>query len=115
MRNTIRGLVLGVCVLAASNSYAAIFGTVSGVVQDPQHQPVAQVRITLRAPSSGWQHTTDTDADGRFLLQAVPTGDYVISAAKPGFQTLEKSILVQAWDRHGRRLRTAVGRHDRDG
>ena len=32
---------------------------------------------------------------GRLARQAVPTGDYVISAAKSGFQTIEKSILVR--------------------
>jgi len=95
MERKIRCFVLGLCLLAASNSYAAIFGTVTGIVEDPQHQAVGQARITIRAPSSGWQYTTDTDVAGRFVLQAVPTGDYVISAAKPGFQTIEKSILVR--------------------
>ena len=57
-------------------------GTVSGFVQDPQQQAIVQVVMTIRAPSSGWQQTTETGVDGRFIFQAVPTGDYVISAAK---------------------------------
>jgi outer membrane cobalamin receptor len=95
MRTSIHWFVLGLSVLSASSSSAAIFGTVTGAVVDPQRQPVAQARITIRAPSAGWQDTTDTDVDGRFSLQAVPIGDYVISAAKPGFQTVERSIRVR--------------------
>jgi outer membrane receptor for ferrienterochelin and colicin len=95
MGTSIRLVVLGVWILAASSSDAATFGTVTGAVADPQKLPVSQVRITLRAPSSGWQQSTDTDAEGRFVLQAVPIGDYIISAAKQGFQTVEQSIRVR--------------------
>src|SRR5499427_6953706 len=95
MRNSIQCLVLALCVLAASNSYAAIFGTVIGLVEDPQQQAIAHVLITIRSSSSGWQRTTETGVDGRFVLQAVPTGDYVISAATQGFRTIEKSIRVR--------------------
>jgi outer membrane receptor for ferrienterochelin and colicin len=95
MRNSIQCFVLVLCVLAASNSYAAIFGTVTGVVEDPQQQAIAHVLITIRSPSSGWQRTTETGIDGRFVLQAVPTDDYVISAAMQGFRTIDKSIRVR--------------------
>jgi carboxypeptidase family protein len=94
-RHGIQYLVLVLCVLAASNSNAAVFGTVTGLVEDPQHQAIAHVLMTIRSPSSGWQRTTETDVDGRFVLQAVPTGDYVISAAMQGFRTIEKSIRVR--------------------
>jgi hypothetical protein len=53
------------------------------------------VLITIRSASSGWQRTSETDVDGRFVLQAVPTGDYVISAGVQGFRTIEKSIRVR--------------------
>ena len=95
MRTSIQYLVLVLCVLAASNSDAAVFGTVTGLVEDPQQQAIAHVLITIRSPSSGWQRTTETGVDGRFVLQAVPTGDYVISAAMQGFRTIEKSVRVR--------------------
>jgi len=95
MRTSIQFVVLILGLLAASNSDAGVFGTVTGLVQDPQQQAMAHVLITIRSPSSGWQRTTESDADGRFVLQAVPTGDYVISAAMQGFRTIEKSIRVR--------------------
>ena len=95
MRTGIRGLVLVVVMLAASHADAAIFGTVSGAVVDPQGHAVAQVHVTISAPSSGWQGTADTDVDGRYVLKAVPAGNYVISAVKPGFETIETSVLVR--------------------
>src|SRR6185503_12705695 len=95
MRTSIQCLVLVLFVLAASNSDAAVFGTVTGLVEDPPPHAIAHVLMTIRSPSSGWQRTTETDVDGRFVLQAVPTGDYVISAAIQGFRTIEKSIRVR--------------------
>ena len=93
MGKIIRSFVLGVCVLAASNSDAAIFGTVTGIV-DPQHQAVGQF-ITIRAPSSGRQYTTDTDVAGRFVLQAVPTGRLRDFCGQIGATDDRKSILVR--------------------
>ena len=95
VRTSIQYLVLVLCVLAASNIDAAVLGTVTGLVEDPQQHAIVQVVMTIRSPSSGWQQTTETGVDGRFVFQAVPTGDYVISAAKQGFRTIEKSIRVR--------------------
>jgi outer membrane receptor for ferrienterochelin and colicin len=95
MRHLIRSLACGLCIFSASNSSAAIFGTLTGTVEDSQQQPIPQAHITIRAASSGWQETTDTDADGKFFVKAVPIGNYVISAASQGFQTIEKAVLIR--------------------
>ena len=54
MRTSIQCLVLVLFVLAASNSDAAVFGTVIGLVEDPQYYAIAHVLMTIRSPSSGW-------------------------------------------------------------
>jgi outer membrane receptor for ferrienterochelin and colicin len=90
------------CVMAigvwfvASIGHAAIFGTVEGIVDDPQHHPVPQANITVRSPVSGWQQQTESDADGRFALTMVPAGQYVVSVVKPGFQTLDRQVVVRS-------------------
>src|SRR6478736_2097931 len=85
-----------VALLRATAGYAAIVGTLSGVVEDPQHRAIPQADITVRARLSSWQERTQTDADGRFSVAAVPAGEYVVSARKEGFQTVEQRVIVQS-------------------
>jgi outer membrane cobalamin receptor len=80
----------------SSISYAAIFGVVNGVVQDPQQHPVPQADVTVRAALSAWKAQTRTDADGRFSFTEVPAGDYVVTIVKPGFQTVEQRLEVRS-------------------
>ena len=65
---------------------AAAFGIVSGVVEDPQHRPVPQAEVTLRAQLSSWQERRQTDIEGKFSFPTVPAGEYTVVVAKDGFQ-----------------------------
>jgi outer membrane receptor for ferrienterochelin and colicin len=81
---------------AASIGHAAIFGMVSGSVQDPQQRAVQQAEVTLRADLSSWREQTQTDAEGHFTFPAVPAGVYIVSVTKSGFQTSEERIVVRS-------------------
>ncbi len=49
----------------------------------------------LRAKSSDWAKTTNSDANGQFEFNAVPIGEYSVSVASPGFvQTAEDIVVV---------------------
>jgi len=90
-----------VCVFVSMSGLAAgqtvgIFGSVSGIVDDPQRRPIPQADITLRAQLSSWREQAQTDAGGKFLFTTVPAGEYVISAARQGFQTVEQRIIVRS-------------------
>jgi hypothetical protein len=90
-----------VCVFVSTSGVAAaqtsgIFGVVGGVVADPQHRPVPQADITLRAQLSSWQEQAQTDADGKFSFTTVPAGEYTISGTRQGFQTAEQRIIVRS-------------------
>src|ERR1700733_1772281 len=89
-------IAFGVWILSASIGQAAIFGTVNGVVEDPQHRPVAQADVTLRARLSSWQAQAQTDAEGKFFFVTVPAGEYIVSIVKPGFQTTEQDVVVRS-------------------
>jgi len=52
--------------------FATIFGSVHGVIHDPQHRPVQNAMVMIKAKSSDWSATTDSDADGEFNFKAVP-------------------------------------------
>jgi outer membrane receptor protein involved in Fe transport len=83
-------------VLVATAALANIFSTVKGVVHDPQHRPVAGAVVTVKARQADWTQTTKTDADGAFQFTAVPVGDYVVTVALDGFNTVEQPITVVA-------------------
>ena len=60
--------------LGRTAALAAVFGTVSGVVEDPQRRPVPQALVTLRSKLSSWQEQEPSDAEGRFSFPAVDQG-----------------------------------------
>src|SRR5690348_10835870 len=82
-----------VCV-CASCALATIFGTVQGVVHDPDHRPVAGAMVMLKSANSDWSQTTTTDENGEFRIQAVPIGEYVIAVSANGFDVVKQKITV---------------------
>src|ERR1035438_9885458 len=63
MRNLSRFTLL--LVLAASlPARATVFATVQGVVHDPQHRPIADAAVTLRAADSSFTLRATTDTEG---------------------------------------------------
>jgi Carboxypeptidase regulatory-like domain/TonB dependent receptor/TonB-dependent Receptor Plug Domain len=84
-------------VLAFSTSaHATIFGNVRGIVHDPQHRPIKGATVTIKAASTDWQQTLQTDNDGAFLLQAVPLGEYTIKVTGAGFAPQEQHAIVNS-------------------
>jgi hypothetical protein len=65
------GLFVAV-VSVAQAGQAALFGTLNGMVEDPQGSPVPQADVRVHSPVSGWQQTVQTDGEGRFSLPTVP-------------------------------------------
>ena len=80
--------------LAAGPVLATIFGTVRGIVHDPQHRPVAAATVTLKARNSDYLQTMQTDVDGNFHFDAVPVGEYSVSVLFDGFAVQEQGITV---------------------
>src|SRR4029077_2755902 len=79
---------------AAAPGFAIIFATVKGVVHDPQHRPVPGADVTLKAEQSEWTQRAVTDADGAFQIAAVPVGDYTVTVALTGFNTVRQAVSV---------------------
>jgi hypothetical protein len=80
--------------LFASGVLATIFGSVRGVVHDPQHRPVADASVKLKSATSDWTQTAQTDQDGAFSFTAVPVGDYLVTVTKTGFADDQQSVTV---------------------
>lgn len=83
-------------VATASAAFAQNVGTVSGRVTDPQGLgvPGATVNVTNRVS----QTTQDTvsEADGKYTLQNLPFGIYVLSATLSGFAPTQQVVDVHS-------------------
>jgi TonB dependent receptor/Carboxypeptidase regulatory-like domain/TonB-dependent Receptor Plug Domain len=75
---------------------ATVFGNVRGIVHDPQHRPIQSARVLLRAKASDWTKITTTNPDGEFLVNAVPIGEYDITATAPGFASASQDVVVES-------------------
>jgi len=68
----------------------------SGTVADRTGAAIPGASITAIETSTGATHGARTDAAGRFLLNAIPTGVYEVEAQAPGFKKLQlSSVAVQ--------------------
>jgi outer membrane cobalamin receptor len=85
---------VGCSLLLALTVSATIFGSVRGIIHDPQHRPVQGAMVMLKAKSSEWSKTTNTDANGNFEFNAVPLGEYSVIVANPGFAQAVQEVKV---------------------
>src|SRR5579864_8464028 len=83
-------------VLLAAVAAAAIFGSVRGLVHDPEHRPVQGAQVTIRAQNSQWSQATATSAMGEFQFNTVPAGRYVVSVSTPGFKEQSLKVAVNS-------------------
>ena len=87
-------LVLVILFGFSAAALATVFGSVRGVVHDPQHRPVAGASVKLKSATSDWTETAQTDQDGEFSFTTVPLGDYVVSVTKSGFADAQQAVTV---------------------
>jgi outer membrane receptor protein involved in Fe transport len=80
----------------AAVAFATIFGSVRGIVHDPQHRPVQGAMVMLHAKSSDWSSTATTDSNGEFQFMAVSLGEYTVSVASPGFAQTAQTVTVES-------------------
>jgi hypothetical protein len=73
---------------------AAVVGSVRGIIHDPQHRPVANAMVMIKAKNSDWAATMNSDANGEFVFNAVPLGEYAVSVSGTGFEQTQQDVLV---------------------
>jgi hypothetical protein len=78
----------------ATLAFAAVFGTVRGIVRDPQHRPIPGANVVLKPTGSDYTRTTTTDGEGQFILDAVPLGTYSVTATSPGFAQAQQTFTL---------------------
>ena len=86
-------VVLLVLALGAAG-LATVFGTVRGIVHDPQHRPVSGIQVVLKARASEFTLTASTDDAGQFHFDAVPLGEYTAAVVDSNFVADQQGIAV---------------------
>jgi hypothetical protein len=74
--------------------YATVFGSVRGVIHDPQHRPVQNAMVMIKAKSSDWSATANSDADGQFVFGSVSLGEYEVTVVGQGFNQSSQGVVV---------------------
>ncbi|MGH9392870.1 MAG: TonB-dependent receptor, partial [Terriglobales bacterium] len=88
--------LFALCIMLATAASAQIVGSVRGIVHDPQHRPVADAKIELRAAHSQWAAHATSDQNGEFTCSPVPLGDYTIAVSHAGFAPALQMLAVAA-------------------
>ena len=91
-----RTAIVAVILALVVPALATIFGSVRGIIHDPQHRPVQGAMVMLKAKSSEWSRSANTDSNGEFFFNAVPVGEYSISVASPGFAQTAQTVIVNS-------------------
>jgi len=73
---------------------ATVFGTVRGIVHDPQHRPVSGIEVVLKAKASEFTLNARTDDAGQFHFDAVPLGEYTVTVSDSNFVAHQQSVAV---------------------
>ena len=86
--------LLAVCISLALTAVAATVGSVRGVIHDPQHRPVQNAMVMIKAKSAYWSTTVNSDANGNFAFNAVPLGEYIVTVVGLGFEQAQQNVAV---------------------
>jgi outer membrane receptor protein involved in Fe transport len=92
-----RACVILLAILLPSRfAFATIFGSVRGIVHDSQHRPIQGARLTLKAQSSDWTQSQESNGNGEFVFTSVPVGTYRVTVASKGFQPFSQDVIVES-------------------
>jgi Carboxypeptidase regulatory-like domain len=87
-----------VCFLfTAVVAWAAITGSISGVITDPSGAVTPGVTVVVTSQATSVKHTTVTDSKGFYSVPALDVGSYDVSASQTGFRDfLEQGVKIDA-------------------
>ena len=86
-------LLLVVWMIAAGPMSAMAGGVIEGVVTDPKGAVVKDAVVTVK-DAAGKVFTATTDSQGRYKIDGVPAGTYVLTVNAKGFGTFTKESVV---------------------
>lgn len=82
------GLALILLAFGTLPAWAQTTSTIVGRVLDPDGGPLPGTTITARQTDTGFTRTAVTDANGRYVIAALPVGPYELRAEISGFRPI---------------------------
>ena len=89
--------------------WAAVFGTLRGVVHDPDHRPVQGAEVVVKSSNSDYSRKLTVDADGGFEATALPVGAYLVTVRKDGFAPAEQEAVIASGSAPVLHFQLAIG------
>src|SRR5579872_5750822 len=80
--------------LAALGSFSAFSQTTAllrGTITDPQGAVIADAKVTLSSPNTGFNRYVITSSNGEYQFLQLSPGTYTVMVEAPGFSTLTRS------------------------
>jgi hypothetical protein len=90
------GSLIAAFLLLDAMAFATIFGSVRGIVHDPQHRPIQGAHITLKAQNSDFTQSADSNSNGEFDFSSVPIGNYTVTVSSNGFQEMRQEVMLES-------------------
>ena len=73
-----------------------VLSSLRGIVHDPDHRPIADAQVIIRATSSDFVLKLKTSANGDFETLTVPVGEYQVTVTMHGFQVAAQRAVVSS-------------------
>jgi hypothetical protein len=81
-------------VFMLSFGIGAVAATIQGVVRDPSGAVVAKAEVTVSGAALSAPRAAQTNAQGRFSVDGLASGDYQVSVRAPGFEQFQNSVTI---------------------
>jgi hypothetical protein len=84
------------CALCMPVTAQVLKGSISGRVTDPQGAVASGVEVKATQTETGAAYVTQSNSDGVFRLNLLPTGHYTVTISKQGFNAWERQGVIVA-------------------
>lgn len=94
MRRWLTVLFLILTLVAIGESQVSQTGSIRGIVNDQNGEPLPGVSVMVTSPSLMGQQTAITNEEGIFRIPSLPPGVYEVKLELPGFKTIVHSGVI---------------------
>ena len=92
------GILLVILLFAAQAGAQRITGNITGTVKDEQGAMVTTAMVKATNTDTGFNRAAQVGADGTFLIQYLPVGNYTVAIEATGFKKFVQEHVTVAVD-----------------